>query len=313
MYKRILVCFLLLGFFSPLVSTAQSSASLYLTVNPQFPEAGESYTVSARVSGNSSPRSKLVWYVDDKPLDTPDNQDSLTLTALETQSKITARAQLADGTEITASKTISPFRVDLIVDAETRVPSFFKGKSLPTSGSPFTVKALVFANGVQTTKDLSYAWKVGKTASGAVRGNNSVSYTPSFESEVLVSVDIFDARNKKIASDAIRVPIKAPEVLFYEHNPLRGLSTVALQQPHIFVGNELRIRAEAFYLNEAIKPDDLFIEWRFDGKEVAVSSEDKQEITILKEGETGNSILSFHIRDLKELLHGAQKALTIKF
>jgi hypothetical protein len=279
-----------------------------------MPEIGEEYTVKAYTSNTGSSRTSLTWYANGSVLESFSNSDTITLTAGETPTKLTARAAFANGVQVEASRTISPVRIDLTVNADTLTPAFYLGRSLPSNGSNFTATALVFKNNTQLTS-LSYVWKINdKTqGSGAVRGKDSISFTPSFESEVTVSVDVFDAQNIKIGSDTISVPVVAPELYFYENNPLHGLSPVALRDPHIFVGDEMNIRAEAYYLNANTDPATMHTEWQINGSEVTSASSDPQEIAIRKEGNRGTSQLSFHIRDLSELLHGVRKSLSIKF
>jgi hypothetical protein len=297
--------------FSPLATHAQSGFSLL--VNPPLPEPGDTYEVTAGILGTNV--RSFSWFADGREISDLANKKTVSLTASDTQTRITARVTLVNGTQLEASKIISPARVDLHINAHTLTPVFYTGASLPASGAEVTATALVFKKGQPVSNGLSYAWTLnGKIQNGGpIRGGNSISYVPSFEDETLISVEVFDAQNKKIAEEAQLIPVVDPELYFYENNPLRGLSPVALLNPHIFIGDEVNIRGEAYYLNNALDPRTTFTEWKINGSKATASSQDGQEITLRKEGNNGSSELSFHIRDLKQLLHGVQNAITIRF
>jgi hypothetical protein len=177
------------------------------------------------------------------------------------------------------------------------------------------VNALVFKNNTHTQSGLSYLWKVNNKIQngGTLQGKSFIEVTPSFEDEVLVSVEVYNSARQLVAQESELIPVASPELHFYENNPLRGLSTVTLFDPQLFISDEMNIRAEAYYLNDNITREQLFTQWKIDGRTANASSEDGQEITIRKEGNAGSSVLSFRIADLKQLLHEAQKSVTLRF
>jgi len=298
----------------PLFSNAQQSGTLFLQLQPSMPEPGDEYTVSSLVQGNNMPKASQKWFINGSEVSEFANQSKITLTAQETPSAVSSRVVFTNGDFIDAKITVSPARIDFVVTPQTLTPAFYKGAALPSNGSSFTVTALVFKNGIEQT-GLSYAWSInGKSQNGgAVRNLSSISHTPGFGGDVPIAVEVYDAQNRKIAEDSIVVPVVKPEIVFYEHNPLRGLSKVALREPHILVGDEMTVRGEAYYIGAHSALSDLHTEWKVDGTTVNASSEDRQEIVLEKKGVTGRSVISFHIRNLTDLLQGAKESLTITF
>jgi hypothetical protein len=293
----------------PLTSFAQSGASLSLQIEPSFPEIGDTFTVTSYVGGTDKTQTKQSWFVNKSEVHNFTNEDTIMLTAEEIPLLIASRVTFTDGTYVEDSLTISPIRIDLFMDAKTQTPHFYNGASLPTNGSTFSVSALVFKSNIQLN-GLSYLWSInGKPQSSApIKARSSMSFTPSFEENVLVS-----AANRKIASKSQGIPIVKPEVYFYENNPLRGLSTIALQNEHIFVGDEMTVRAEGYYLQDGFVPGNNHVEWKIDGRSTAPSSEDKQEIVLEKKGESGKAKISFGITNLQNLLQNVTNSIMITF
>ena len=123
------------------------------------------------------------------------------------------------------AQSASPYRIDLIVEADTTVPAFYNGRSLPTNGSTVTVTALPsFKQGVSPTSYL-YIWDInGRIQNGGTPvKTNSFSFTPTLENEVRVGVTITNQGGTKLAESSQIVTLVDTEVHFYEKNPLRGL------------------------------------------------------------------------------------------
>ena len=139
------------------------------------------------------------------------------------------------------------------------------------------------------------------------------SFTPSLERSVVVSLEVQNSEGKIIAQKSQNVEMVQPELYFYEQNPLRGLSSVALPSTYNFIADEMTIRAEGYFMNPELQGANVLREWKIGTKTVMGSGGDSQEIIIRKEGNSGSSKLSFHIRNLQQLLQGVEKSMTLKF
>jgi len=297
----------------PLFAHGQS-AGIQLQTNPSFPESKEAFTISV-ADASFQTRSSITWFIDGTEATQFKNSSSLEIKQGEAPKQITARVVYANGTVREGVYKANPYRIDLIAEADTTVPWFYKGRALPSSGSAIKVTALVFKDNGPSSNAYSYIWKVdGKVQNGgALWGNNTLTYTPNFETEVSVSVDILDKSGAVLSSESLQIPIVEPELYFYEVNPLRGLSQKALADPFIFVGEETRLRAEPYFMSKRILDEHVYAQWEIDGNSVPSASDDSNEIVIEKQGASGSSILSFHIRNMQQLLQGAKDTLTIRF
>jgi hypothetical protein len=315
--SHILAILVLCVFFGTGQANAQIAVpeALTLAVSPSFPEAGEEYTLTLKTFDLPAPIRDINWFVNGTLSENNSGKAEITLVANSVASTIKARVILSNGTVLEESYAFNPYRVDLIVSAETTVPAFYKGRPLPSSGSAITAKALIFNNGVQIGDSYSYVWKVnGKVQNGGAKtSDNSLSFATNFEKTVSLSVDIYNSNGSRIASEVKTIPIVDPELYFYERNLLRGLSTTIMPDPYTFIGEEVSIRGEAYFMDSDLFTDDGFTEWRINGQGIEASSEDGQEVTLRKESTNGSSRLSFHIRNMRQLLQGIEDTITIRF
>lgn len=303
---------LTLFFIGATVSYAQTSVSL--VTDPAFPEAGESYNVS--ISGVSDPFAKVTWYKGGKAAPELGNTRTITLEAkgIGVSERISAEVTTREGDATSVTRTITPVRTDILVSADTLVPPFYKGKRLGSSGSIFTATALTFAGSPKDTGALTYLWRVGnKVQNGGVPSTlNSVRFSSGFESELSVGVSIF-RNGAQVAEKTILVPITEPEMHFYEKNPLRGLSHTALKSPHMFVGEELLLRAEAYFVDKDLASPDVLRTWNINNKSVAGDINDPFELTLQRQGGSGLSKISFSLQNMAKLLQGVTGNLSVQF
>lgn len=300
----------------PLFSHAQIVGTGFpLVLAPQYPEAYQEYTV--QISSPDTNWQLIQWFINGIEDIASKNKSSITLQAgaVGSTTDITMKITRQGGSTIKRQHTVTPYRVDLIVDADTVTPPFYFGRTLPSSGSTIKTTALIFSKENHSLSGYSYVWKLnGKIQAGGIPNqDNTYSFIPSFEDEALLSVDVFNNSGQVIASKSQLIPIAKPELNFYEKNPLRGLSFTALADPYLFIEDEVTIRAEGYFMSRELLSKNVLMQWKINGKSVQNSENEEQEITLQKEGNTGRSKLSFHIRNLQQLLQGVQDDITIQF
>ena len=300
----------------PLFSLAQvGTSNLSLTVEPAFPEANQIYSV--KLDGYTQNRASLSWFVNGAEQRAYKNKISMTTQAggIGTIQNITAKVTLLSGEVIDVKHTVTSNRVDLLIEADTEVPHFYNGRRLPSSGSTVHATALVFTKTQQTMSAFAYLWKLnGQTQNGgAIQGDNTFVFTPSFENQTTLEVSVLNKSGATIAQESKVIPIVKPELSFYEKNPLRGQLFTALSNPFLFIGDEITIRAEGYFMSKDLLGSDVLRRWSVNNKNVESDDADPNELTLHKEGVGASSKISFHIRNLKQLLQGVEKTITINF
>jgi hypothetical protein len=307
-------------FVAPLCTFAQTQAeltrdALQLSVSPSYPESNSEYTVT--LQSYTVQKNTISWFVNGKEDIENRNKSTLTQKALNPGVKtlVIARITTNDGLRVEKSVTILPSRVDLHVTSDSVVPPFYKGRSLPSNGNTVNVQALVFTGQNIPSANYLYLWRLnGITQNGgAIRGGTSFSFSPTLEKNVTVSVEVQNGEGKVLAQKSQSVELVQPELYFYENNPLRGLSSITLNDPYTFISDEMTIRAEGYFMDPRLQQASILREWKISNKVVTTPLDDPQEIIIRKEGNSGSSKLSFHIRNLQQLLQGVEKSITLRF
>lgn len=308
--------FLLVFAVIPLFSYAQvGNSNLTLALDPAFPDANQIYTVN--LVGYTQNRASLSWFINGIEQEAYKNKNSMTTQggAIGVVANITAKVTLLSGEVVTIKHTVTSNRVDMLVEANTVVPPFYKGRRLPSSGSTVHATALVFTKLQEPQSSLAYLWKLnGQTQNGgAIQNDNTFSFTPSFENQATLEVSVLNKNGAIIAQESKLIPIVKPELAFYEKNPLRGQLFTALTDPFLFIGDEITLRAEAYFMSKDLFTNDVLRRWNVNGENVKGDVSDQNELTLHKEGGSASSKVSFHIRNLKQLLQGVEKSITVNF
>jgi len=320
---RLLVVAMYLLALIPAFSVAQTlgqgyGPSVEIDLSPRFPSTGETVTATINDYSLGANSGTIAWFIDGVQNVAAENQRSIQMTAPALGETTTVRSviTLPSSETFTSESSFTSTLLDLLVEANTLTPSFYPGRALPTPGSQVRVTALPFTSLATDPNQYSYRWEVGGSVvdGGPVRGKNFTVFRSEFERAVEVSVTVFELNGSVVTGDTIFVPIKEPELYFYEVNPLRGLLPTALRDPHIFSGEELRLRAEPYYYDPtALREDQSHIEWELDNQTIATDPANPFEVTLRRQGAQGAFNLNFHIRNRLQLSQGIEDNITIRF
>lgn len=231
-----------------------------------------------------------------------------------TTANIVAVVANDNGSTDTVNLQLRPFYVDLIIEPQTRVPSFYKGRSIPSNGSQVT--AAVILNGLTAgSENFTYAWEVNDRAldGGGVRGKNKASFSVPNGREFSLSVNIIDLGGVQVARRIINVMSVEPEVHFYESTALYGIGQRSLDKL-IITGETATVRVEPYYLdiNTFNRPEHLL--WKINGVSTQNPAINPYEITLSRFSDSGRgSLLDFEVRSLSNLLQGAKNTLQVSF
>lgn len=313
----------LLFFTAPVETNAQFTNSFaqtnpsVLSLSPRYPEPNEEVTAKLNDYSINTNGAKIRWFVDGREVPEAENLRSLNFHsgALGDTVEVIAITTLPNGSVLRAQSSVTPIRLDMLIEADSRVPSFYKGRAIPTSGGMVQVTALPFTGTDHSPESFSYTWKIGSEVQGGGShfGKNTTSFTAGFEKEILVSVNVIDIDGSLVTSESIYVPLADPEMYFYVVNPLRGISEIAMNNNFIFLGEEIKVRAEPYFIDNALFLENPHQEWKLNRKAIQNPSTDQQEITLRRSGDSGSFSLEFHVRNLKRLLQGIKESVQINF
>lgn len=247
------------------------------------------------------------WFVDGVERTDDQNAKSISLTTKGAGEVTNVELRLSDGQVFSAS--IEPVRVDLVVSANSHVPSFYLGRSLPSRGSTINVRALVFGD---DSGPYAYNWSVnGRPVTSAVGGGNDlITFSPGLDYEMFVSVDVYSQQGELVARSDVRIPLADQEVYFYEQNPLHGLLRNIIPSPYLFLKDEITLHAEPFFF--AGSTSDLEIKWRID-RQTTGPDQNPLELTLAKTTDTGHARIDIDIINKTNLVEKGGNTLQLSF
>mgnify|MGYP003418207870 FL=1 len=289
-----------------------------LQTKPRFPNAGELTIVSLNDYTMNTVGAKVEWYVDDKLMSESANQRFIKVPAPALGESVTVKARFLfqSGRTAESSTILKPVQVDVVVEPETRVPTFYKGRPLAVQQSAIKAVAFVYTDqGTAPAKNLTYRWESGGKVveGGNLYEGNSIRFEPPLRRSAELQLTVMDSAGTPIGGKTISIPIVSPEVSFYEMNPLRGQSTIAIRNNFFLSGGELSVRAEPYYLSpETYADSGRDIEWQVSGIKVQNTSNDPYILTLAKQGGTGNTYVNFRFRSLAKQAQVVEKAFRIQ-
>lgn len=182
-----------------------------------------------------------------------------------------AEAQFSIGE--TAKARVAAGEVEIIVEADTYVPSFYKGRAEPTSGN------LVRATAIPLSADpvnFSYRWKLN--GQPLLSSGQSVTFPAPIGDNFMLEVTVLN--NGVFWSEkGETMALSNPEVVFYEENTLRGLGTIAIKGDFSLIGTEASITAEPFFVGRG-NQNNLQGNWSVDNQ--VVTTNDWRKLTFIR-------------------------------
>jgi hypothetical protein len=291
------------------------SPQLLLEVEPEFPRPGEEVTITINDYRGGTYGSNVTWLYDGEVVEAAKNRRSVVITAgaLNRPTQIEAvLSKPAGGTE-TLSATILPVYLDIVIEAQTRVPDFYLGRSLPSVGSIVNATALV--NDGQNRNDLVYTWRLNRQVleGGPIRGRDQVSFSTPMGENAILSVQATEPNGTVLARRAIFIPSVQPTISFHEVSALFGVKHIPITNNLILVGNTATIQAEPYNLDTRVYNNPDVAQWKINNSTNQTQGGNPYQVTFQQTGLQGSANLSFQVRDTTQVLQGASSNIQIRF
>jgi hypothetical protein len=307
------------GFFAtPLVFAQITSTSfqsqLQIVTEPVYPAPQTEVGVNLNDYALASAGGTIEWTIDGVRRDDLTNKRSFTIMTGSVGVPLVIGASIIPptGPRVSAQKTITPVYLDLIIEAQTRVPGFYLGRALPSIGSSVNVTALINGTAI-SPKDLVFRWQLNDTAllGGPVRGQNQVSITMP-QGGATLGVVVERVGGGIVATKNIFLLNATQAVRFYEVNSLYGMAKRPPERLAL-IGNSTTVRAEPFHIDIRTYNNPDIANWSSNALTLTQSN-NPYEATIVRQGsEAGFGSVGFHVRNESQILQGGQASLQVNF
>ncbi len=287
----------------PVHTSAQAPSfvanSIYLESVPQYPEPNSSVNVSVNDYSVNTLGATISWFVNGVEQVTSKNERSIKVPTRElgTQEDVKVVLSRTNSPSLSATLTLTPVVIDIILEADTYIPSFYKGRALPSQDSSVRAIALVHDTDGGIKNEYVYKWSLDDTVlmGGAVKGKNSINFvTPSFRDSEL-TVQIFDTNGKTVSKKSMTISAIDPEMHFYEYSSLRGLSERAAVSPLPFIAEEITLSGEPYFMNSRMDTNKMNFNWMLDNDFVTPDATTPNALTLRRNEGSGSSFVSLEI------------------
>lgn len=319
--KHVLVSIFIFLFLPIFVTHAQIGASITepgisIKITPTYPEPDTAFTASLDDYSSIDRVTNIAWKVDGEVQQSAANLRELNLRSMDggQSTVIEAVVTYSTGRTQTIKQTVTPRYLDIIVEAQTKTPSFYLGRSLPSADSTVNLTA-VLSNTAIANGNLLYTWRLNNTVigGGAQRGKNKTSITTPAGTAFLIGLEVSTLTGEILARRTVSVPSVSPTLHFYEKSSLYGLSNRSVSSLNL-TGDSITMQAEPY--NLAIETYNLpdLVEWKINGAVVRNPNQNPYEITLTADNQTFSaSTIDFHVRNLSSLLQGARGQFKLNF
>ena len=300
---------LCIGILFPTSLFAAGLDLVKITTNPVTPGPHQEVTVSIQSFAVDLNTAQIIWYVDKEPAKQGIAEKSITTMTGDFGDKTVVDITIIPtyGDTLNKQIVIEPSEVDLLWEARTYTPPFYKGKALPTFKSMVKVTAMPRRNSYSSNpKEFYYKWTYNRIQGlGEALGMNSVLMPSGWpDSAVPISVEVSVPGSTWKGTQEANIPATLPKIVFYEQAPLLGTRfDHAIQNSSTQTGNMLDIRAVPYFFStDNYLNGNLIYTWNVNGSNTQGGSEPTN-LQLTKSGKDAESFaVSLRIQNPKRIL-----------
>ncbi len=304
------ICSIILaGLLTPIGTFAAGLDLVNIKTLPKTPGPNQEVKISIESYAIPVDSSEIIWYVNKEVRSQGIAEKNFSVRLGDFGQKTTVDIVIIppDGVKVNKQIVLAPSEIDILWEAQTYTPPFYKGKALPSYKSLIRVSAIPRYNSLTSNPaSFFYAWTYNRTQKiGSAIGKNSVVIPGGWaDSSVPIAVDISlpltdwkGYQNKDIHGTEAKV-------LLYENAPLLGIQyNKALSQSTTAVGNEFSVHAVPyFFSSDNYLNNELIYTWRENGSNI-LTGLDPMDLIVSKRGKSLESYgISLRVQNPKRIL-----------
>lgn len=294
-----------------------------LKVTPENPKPESEVTVEVNMYATDINRLLIVWKVNDKEVTKGVGMKKFKFTngPAGVLTKVDVAIFPKSGTPIQRSLSFSPINVDILWQAKTYTPPFYKGKALFTPESEVEILSFPYAlngNSRIDPNQMIYKWKLNyeldDSASGF--GKNTFQFKgPIILRENFFQSSVYSSANPEIQGiNTLRLNHVSPQIILYEDNPIYGvLYNQSIKGEYTLKGGESKISATPLFFSTKNKNEKVGYMWELDSNKVNVPKYQNSVIFKRNNSVKGSAFLRLVIDNSSHILQRASTSLRLLY
>ena len=294
-----------------------------INMKPEFPRANQTIMLNLESYSTDLNKADIYWYENDvlQKSGLGEKDFSFKVGEVGKAEKISVKIITNNFGVINKQLTINPSEVDLIWEADSITPPFYKGKALNSYQSDVKVVAMpnfITENGKKiNSKNLVYKWRkdwrVLGNLSGVGKNVLKIKGLKEFKENTIV-VDIESLDGSLRARRTIVIKPHNPKVIFYKKDSLLGtIFNRAISDQFDMKEEEVAVVAYPFFFSK----EDSFLnkleyDWAMNNKKI----NNKENIILLRKEENtkeGISSLDLKIKNTNRIMQLAENKFNVIF
>lgn len=305
--------------------TTSQDQRISLSLSPSNPRPNENVSISVSSVSINLDNSKIYWYIDGVVKKEGVGEKEISVQTKNSGDTINVRVVISTPDEkvIENSIDINPSQIDLIIEAGSYTPPFYKGKAYFVSQGKAKIIAIpdiVVGGKKLNISELNFKWKKDHIviAGSSGVGKNTLTIEGGVPiKDIYIDLEILDSSRNVLADKSTIVSPSDPKIIFYEDNPLYGRLYNKAISRNYFLGNreELKIVAEPYFFDiSGTNGKDSKFKWSVNGKSVD-PSEKKNELLLRQEtgGTKGIASISLQVENLVRIFQYAGGGFNVEF
>ena len=305
-------------------ASSSNTGSLLAETNPQYPGPNSDVTVSLISYQIDLNRADITWTINDKLFKSGRGEKVMVIKTgnFGETVRIFVTAETGAGEILEKELSITPLGIDLLWEAETYTPPFYKGKAVYTNQAEIKVIALPIFFDTDGNKiapsDLIYKWTIDRQVSRDFSGygKNIIKIPPkTIAPQTTIEVQVTDFEGTLSMKKGVILDPVQPKVLVYENNPLYGiLNQRAIKGNLSLLSAEITLSAIPYFFSTKNRDDGTIrYRWSLNGK-ILPALNNRSDATFRPEdGVSGKSSVSITAENPTAFLQSGRADLFIQY
>ncbi len=314
----ILLPFLAIPVGAAFNSPVSSGYNLELKLDPEYPSANQTVSAKVELYGLAIEKNEILWSIDGIIKERGIGQKEFFFQTKDwgENTILTVQVNTSNNGQLQKQIQITPAEVDLIWEADTYTPPFYKGKALNSSNSIVNVVALpnfIDKNGQKISSEkLIYNWKEDWKIKGLQSGYGKNTFSlegpqTNRSKSVTVTIESVDGALKTEKSISFRS--ENPEIVFYRQDPLLGtLYNTVIKNEYSLGSEEIKIIASPFFFSPQ---NNINYKWTMNGQ--IMNFYNNEIILRQPEGKTGSAQIALKIQNMDSILQFTDNNFIVNF